>query len=129
MQKLARVFGAVLVAVGVLGFVPGITSSGNLLGIFQVDAIHNIFHLLTGVLAFVVANGAGTNARLYFQVVGVVYALATVVGFLQGDTVLGIMAVNGAGNVLHLVIAAVALYIGFGKKESAGGMGGVQGAV
>src|SRR3989344_7392693 len=119
MQKLARVFGYVFVAVGVLGFVPGVTSGGQLLGIFQVDTLHNIVHLLTGVLALVAASGAGTNARLYFQVFGVVYALVTVLGFLSGS-VLGMMT-NSADNVLHLVIAAVALYVGFGKKESAGG--------
>lgn len=125
MQKLARVFGYVFVAVGVLGFVPGVTTAdGQLLGIFQVDTMHNIVHLLSGVLALVAASGAGTNARLYFQVFGVVYALVTVLGFLSGS-VLG-MVTNGADNVLHLVIAAVALYVGFGKKESAGG---AQGAV
>ena len=120
MQKLARVFGYVFVAVGVLGFVPGVTTAdGQLLGIFQVDTTQNIVHLLSGVLALVAASGAGTNARLYFQVFGAVYALVTVLGFLSGS-VLG-MATNGADNVLHLVIAAAALYVGFGKKESAGG--------
>ena len=120
MQKLARVFGYVFVAVGVLGFVPGVTTaSGQLLGIFQVDGLHNIVHLLTGALALVAASGAGTNARLYFQVFGVVYALVTVLGFLSGS-VLGMMT-NGADNVLHLVIAADALYIGFGMKEEPAG--------
>ncbi|MDO8561444.1 MAG: DUF4383 domain-containing protein [bacterium] len=120
MQKLARIFGVVFVAIGVLGFVPGITSDGSLLGIFQVDTMHNIIHLITGVLAFWAASGAGKNARLFFQVFGVVYAIVTVVGFMQGDTVLGIIAVNMADNVLHLVIAVGALYVGFGMKEAAG---------
>jgi hypothetical protein len=43
-----------------------------------------------------------------------VYALVTVVGFVQGNTVLGILPVNLADNFLHLVIAAVSLYLGFG---------------
>lgn len=117
-QNLARIFGYVFVAVGVLGFVPGITSSaGNLLGIFQVDTLHNIVHLLTGVLALVVARGSGEGTRLYFQVFGVVYAIVTVLGFV-GGSVLG-MQMNGADNVLHLVIAVVALYAGFGKKNEA----------
>lgn len=127
MQKMAKVFGYVFLAIGVLGFVPGITSGGNLLGIFEVDAVHNIVHLLTGVLALWAASGAGTNARLFFQVFGVVYAVVTVVGFIQGSTVLGIMAVNGADNLLHLVVAAVALYYGFGRKEAAVGVAGAQG--
>ena len=120
MQKLARVFGYVFVAVGVLGFVPGVTTAdGQLLGIFQVDTMHNIVHLLTGVLALAAAMGTGAYVNLYFKVFGVVYALVTVLGFLSGS-VLG-MVTNGADNVLHLVIAAIALYVGFGKKESAGG--------
>jgi hypothetical protein len=60
---------------------------------------------------------------LYFQVFGVVYGLVTVVGFLQGDTVLGLIGVNMADNVLHLAIAAVALYAGFGMKEDRMAMG------
>lgn len=126
MQKLARVFGVVFVAIGVLGFVPGVTSNGSLLGIFQVDTMHNIVHLVTGVLAFVAASGAGNNSRLFFQVFGVVYAIVTVIGFMQGTSVLGIMAVNGADNILHLVLAAAALYLGFAKKESAVGTAGAM---
>lgn len=126
MQKLARVFGVVFVAIGVLGFVPGVTSNGSLLGIFQVDMMHNIVHLVTGVLAFVAASGAGNNSRLFFQVFGVVYAIVTVIGFMQGTSVLGIMAVNGADNILHLVLAAAALYLGFVKKESAVGAAGAM---
>lgn len=118
-QNLAKIFGWVLVAVGILGFVPGITSGGSLLGIFQVDATHNIVHLLTGVLALVAARGAGEYVRLYFQVFGVVYAAVAILGFLQGGSVLGLFGVNTADNLLHLVIAAIALYAGFGKKEAA----------
>jgi len=116
-QSLAKIFGYVLIAVGILGFVPGITSdAGNLLGIFHVDTLHNIIHLLTGVLALLAARGTGEYVRLYFQVFGVVYAIVAVAGFLQGDTVLGLFGVNTADNLLHIVIAAIALYAGFGKK-------------
>jgi hypothetical protein len=48
----AKLFGAVLVLVGILGFVPGITTDdGHLLGIFHVNAIHNIIHLASGAVA------------------------------------------------------------------------------
>ena len=60
---------------------------------------------------------AGFRARLYFKVFGIVYALITVLGFIQGNTVLGLMAVNMADNLLNLVIALVALWAGFGSKE------------
>lgn len=114
-QKLARIFGIVFVAVGVLGFIPGITSNGHLLGIFEVDMLHNIIHLLSGIVAFAVA-GSAKNATLYFKIFGVVYAVVAVVGLVQGDTVLGLISTNMADHVLHVVLAAALLYVGFGMK-------------
>lgn len=115
-QKLAWVFAAVFALVGILGFVPGITSNGHLLGIFEVDLIHNIIHLVSGIAFAFAARSSAATSRLTFKVFGGVYALVTIVGFVQGDTVLGLIGVNMADNVLHLAIAAVALAIGFGVK-------------
>lgn len=126
-QKLAWVFGIVFTLIGTLGFVPALTPEGNLLGVFTVDPLHNIIHLLSGILALG-AVLAGNYARLYFQVFGVVYGIVAVVGFMQGDSVLGLIMTNTADHILHLVIAAVALWAGFGMKE--GGMaGGMQPAI
>jgi hypothetical protein len=118
-QTLAWVFGAVFVLVGVLGFVPGITSDGHLLGIFEVDTLHNVIHLLSGVAALAAAWGM-YSARVYFKVFGVVYALVTVLGFIMGGSILGLIMVNMADNILHLAIAIVALYAGFWLKEGGG---------
>jgi hypothetical protein len=115
LKKLATVFGVVFILIGVLGFIPGVTSDGKLLGIFDVSTMHNIIHLLSGVAAFALATSE-KGAKTYFQVFGLVYALVTVVGFVQGDTVLGLIGVNTADNILHLAIAVVALYAGFGMK-------------
>lgn len=115
LTMLAKVFGVVFLLIGVLGFVPGITSDGLLLGIFEVDALHNIIHIITGGVALWASMTSTKAAKLYFQVFGVVYALVAVLGFLSGSF-LGMMTVNGADNVLHVVIAAVALYAGFGMK-------------
>ncbi len=61
LQKVAAAVGAVFLLVGILGFIPGITtnygamefaghqSDAMLLGIFQVSMLHNIVHLLFGV--------------------------------------------------------------------------------
>ncbi len=127
-QKLAWVFGIVLLLVGILGYVPGITSNGLLLGLFMVDGLHNIIHLLTGLLAVGAAWGTGAYSRLYFKVFGVVYGLVTILGFIQGDNVLGLFMVNTMDNLLHLVIAAVALWAGFFAKAEVPSMGGMQGA-
>ena len=115
-QKLAKLFAFVLVPVGILGFVPGITSGGLLLGIFEVNALHNIIHLATGLVAFAAASTAA-NSRLFFKVFGLVYALVTILGFTMGGDILGLIMVNMADNLLHIAITGVALYAGFGMKE------------
>lgn len=115
-QKLAKIFGIVFVLVGVLGFVPMATSGNLLLGVFEVDALHNVIHLATGLIAFWAA-GTVANSRLFFKVFGVIYALVTVLGFALGGNIAGLFMVNMADNILHLVIALVALYAGFMMKE------------
>lgn len=124
LKKAALYFGIVVLAVGILGFVPGITMENDegaklLLGIFHVDALHNVVHILTGAVA-IAASQSRNYARLYFQVFGVVYAIVTVIGFVQGDSVLGLFPVNLADNFLHVLIAAAALYLGFGTKAGGG---------
>jgi uncharacterized protein YacL len=115
-KKVAYVFGAVFVLLGLLGFFETFTPDGKLLGLFEVGTMHNIIHLLTGLLAFAFASSTEKTARMYFQIFGVVYGLVTVIGFIQGSTVLGLIGVNFADNVLHLVIAVTALYLGFGAS-------------
>lgn len=109
----AKIFGYVFIAIGILGFVPGITTDHHLLGIFHVNASHNIVHILSGAIALWAAKSAALS-RLYFRVIGVVYAFITVLGFFYGDKpLLGFIAHNTADILLHLVIAATALYLGF----------------
>jgi Domain of unknown function (DUF4383) len=69
-QKAAAIVGVVFLLVGVLGFIPGITtnfgdlsfaghnSAARLLGLFQVSILHNIVHLLFGIAGLVMARTA-----------------------------------------------------------------------
>src|SRR5262249_1718061 len=101
----AQVLGAVLLLVGILGFVPGLAPDGNLLGIFAVDGTHNVIHLLSGAVGLAAGFAAGSRyARFYALVFGTVYAAVTIVGFVQGTTVLGIIPVNLSDNLLHTLI-------------------------
>lgn len=116
LKTLSVVFGIVFLAVGVLGFVPGITSAdGHLLGIFHVNAVHNVVHLLSGAVALYAGMASVDAARWYFRVFGLVYAAVAALGFVYGDqAILGLVANNMADTFLHVVIAAAALVIGFG---------------
>lgn len=118
LRSAAKVFGYILLIIGILGFVPGITTDHHLLGIFHVNAAHNILHILTGALAVFAGNASQGASRTYFRVFGVIYALITILGFFYGDKpLLGIFAHNSADVLLHLVIAAVALYLGFAVRD------------
>lgn len=116
LTKLAWVFAAVFILAGVLGFIPGITTNGMLLGIFQVDMLHNLIHLISGIAAAVAASMSARAASMYFKGFGIIYAIVTVIGFVQMDTVLGLIMVNSADNLLHLVFTVALLGIGFGMK-------------
>jgi len=76
-------------------------------------------HLLSGVLALWAGMSSTAYARLYFRLFGVVYALVAVLGFLAGNAmVLGLISNNMADTALHVVIALVALTLGFLVKEA-----------
>lgn len=112
LTKAAYVFGVVFVVIGLLGFVPAAAPDGMLLGLFHVNALHNIIHLATGVVALFA--GYYHFPKYFFQLFGVIYAVVALLGFWYGAApILGIVANNMADAVLHVVIAATALYLGF----------------
>lgn len=123
LKNLSMVFGIVFLAIGILGFVPGITNDQDLLlGLFQVSALHNIIHILSG-LAAVIAAKSDEHAKLYFLVFGAVYTVVALAGWVQGDTVLGLIDVNTADNWLYTVLAAAILGTGLALKPKGAGSG------
>lgn len=109
-------FGVVLLVVGTLGFIPTFTPDGRLFGVFAVDALHNVVHVVTGVVAIGVGMRSVSASISFFQVFGVVYGLMTLLGLFYGNNeLLGIMAHNWADVWLHVLISGVALYLGFGR--------------
>jgi hypothetical protein len=120
-QRFAIIFGAIFLLVGIVSFVPGVTvfdlvDHGRLLGLFAVDGIHNGVHILTGAVAIVAGIGGVFASRMYFRIFGVIYGLVALLGFRYGNAALfGIMANSLPDAALHLLVAAVALFLGFGQ--------------
>ncbi len=113
----AKIFGFVFLVIGILGFIPGLTPDHKLLGIFEVNTLHNLIHLGSGIAALWTGYTSSRAARTYFQVFGVVYGLVTVSGLLYGDDeILGLVAHNMADFGLHLIISVAALILGFGSR-------------
>ena len=131
-QSIAALFGVVFLLVGVLGFVPGITthygdmsfaghdSSAKLLGVFQVSILHNIVHLLFGVAGIAMAKTWG-GARMYLIGGGVIYLVLWIYGLLvdKGGSA-NFVPVNTADNWLHLVLGVALL--GLGLVTTRGGV-------
>jgi hypothetical protein len=119
----AAVVGVVFLAIGVLGFIPGITtnygdmafagpdSEAMLLGVFQVSVLHNIVHLLFGVAGLALAFRAFT-AMLYLVVGGIIFLALWLYGLaIDHDADANFLPVNTADDWLHfgLGIGMVAL--------------------
>lgn len=118
-KSIMYVAGVVFIVLGLLGFV-----NDPILGIFDVDALHNIIHLASGILALVFASQGESQARSYALILGIVYALITILGFMTGaGKVLGLVTVNGADNYLHLVLAVVFLIVGLKKPAMSSSSG------
>ena len=117
LKTFAVLFGIAFVLIAVLGFVPRTAPEGMLFGIFHVNALHNIIHLSTGVIAFWVARKGAHACRNFYKFFGLVYALVAIAGFFYGDQdIFGMIATNNADNWLHALIAAVFLVLGYRKK-------------
>jgi Domain of unknown function (DUF4383) len=115
-KTIMYVAGAVFIVLGLLGFV-----NDPVLGIFDVNALHNIVHIASGVLALIFASQGESQARTFALILGIVYALVTVLGFLTGTgNILGLVATNGADNILHLVLAIVFIIVGLMKPKTGG---------
>lgn len=123
-RLVATIFGGVYVLVGLLGFaVTGgvgfiATEGGLLLGIFEVNPLHNVAHLLIGAALLIAGLASVTAAKLVNSIVGAVYLLLGIVGFFLVGTSLNILALNTFDHFLHLASALVLLGVGLAADRT-----------
>ena len=130
-KKLAIGFGVVFVLVGILGMLD--TAIVGSAGIFMTNALHDIVHLLIGIVLIGVALMAPDASATWLKIFGVVYLLLAVLGFLlipNGGSLLGLVDMNTADHVLHIVLG-VALFLagqmsGSKSMTSSPSMGGTM---
>ncbi|MEU7720473.1 DUF4383 domain-containing protein [Streptomyces tibetensis] len=129
-QQAALVTGLVFLVVGVLGFIPGVTtdygslefasheSGAELLGLFQVSILHNLVHLAYGLAGLMLA-GTAAGAYSYLLVGGAVYLVLWVYGLSVGhDSDANFVPLNSADDWLHFVlgIAMIGLALALGRR-------------
>jgi len=123
-QTVALVVGVVFLLVGIAGFIPGLTTSYDtmgmagmgsmamLLGIFQVSILHNLVHLAFGVVGILSARRA-RSAKRFLIVGGIVYALLWVYGLaIDPSSQANFVPLNSADNWLHLALAVGMILLG-----------------
>lgn len=123
-QVFGYVFGAVYLAVGMLGFaVTGgldvAATEGTRLVIFELNPLHNVVHIGVGGLLLAAAAAGARASRLMNILVGVVYLGVGIAGFFLVDTDANVLAINQADNGLHIASAALALAVGVLQREPA----------
>lgn len=120
-QIVAGVLGATLLLAGLVGFAADASFDtgsvdGDLLLGLEVNGWHNLVHAASGLLLLA---GLGSNARSrrVCKLFGVTYLVVTIVGLADGSDIVGLLPVNAADNVLHAVLALVALWAAAVSKD------------
>ena len=136
-QQAALAAGAVFLLVGIAGFIPGVTthydaltfaghhSGAQLFGLFEVSVLHNIVHLLFGILGLALFS-TFNGARGYLIASGVIYLVLFVAGMaIEPTSSTNVLPVNDADNWLHLglglALAAAGLILGRRGQGKIGG--------
>jgi hypothetical protein len=124
-QSAALLAGIVFLAVGILGFVPGVTthygdlsfaghdSGAKLFGVFQTSILHNIVHLLFGLVGIAMAR-TWEGGRTFLIGGGVIYLVLFVYGLVaHGSTGANFIPANSADNVLHAAFGVGMILLGY----------------
>jgi hypothetical protein len=128
LQKAARIVGIAFLAVGILGFIPGITtnyddlsfagneSDAELLGLFQVSILHNIVHLIFGVAGLLLSR-TWDGARNFLVGGGIIYlGLGLYDALVKQESSANFLPTNNADAWLHLALGVGMLALGLALR-------------
>ena len=132
-RTFAIVFGVIYLAVGLLGFFPPLLGApppdapqlavdsfyGYLLGLFPINLLHNLVHILIGIWG-IVAYKSFPAARGYARGLAIIYGVLTIMGLIPGlNTMFGLAPLFGHDIWLHAATAIIAAYFGWKAPEPA----------
>ena len=129
-STLAMAVSVVFLLIGVLGFIPGITtnygelyfaehdSMAKLFGVFQVSILHNLVHLAFGVVGLALARTVA-GARTFLIGGGVIYAVLWIYGVaVDQNSNANFVPFNTADNWLHFLLAVGMIALGLATGRS-----------
>ena len=115
-QWYCLLIGASLLLAGILGFIAESTFDtpasgrhgfGDLI-VFEVNGWHNLVHLASGVVLLAAAPRRA-SAKVIALAFGLTYGLVAIIGLIDGSDVLGLIPINGADNVLHVLLSLLGI--------------------
>jgi hypothetical protein len=129
LRYFALVLGLVYVLAGILGFVPGVVTppatdtvpptDGRLLGLFPINALHNIVHLAIGAWGVYAFSSTGA-ARGFARGIAIIYGVFTIMGVIPVlNTVFGLVPLYGHNVWLHALSALAGAYFGWFHRAAA----------
>jgi Domain of unknown function (DUF4383) len=120
-QLLATLVAATFVLVGIVGFIPGLTTNlydglelagdegdAKILGVFETSVLHNVVHLLTGLVGLALAR-TWSGARTFLVGGGIIYIALWLIGLLGG---LNWIPVDDPDDWLHFVLGVAMVGLG-----------------
>jgi hypothetical protein len=124
-RTFALILGIIYLLVGAAGLIPGLIQpmannpgvtinvlNGDLLGIFPVNIVHTVVHLVVGVWGLL-AYRSFDASRSFARAIGVIFLLLFIMGLVPGlNTLFGMAPLYGADVWLHLLTGLVGLYVG-----------------
>jgi len=131
----AKLFGVTFLLIGILGFIPGVTTPhvhpgmddvvvkqglGALMGLFPVNVLHNLFHGAFGIWGLAASRSSGASS-IYAKGVALIYAALSIFGLIPAAklwTTFGLIPLYGNDVWLHIVLAAIAAYFGFARRRT-----------
>jgi hypothetical protein len=117
-KKLAVIFGIIFVIIGLLGFLPGNGIFGHQDAFFLTDGIHDIIHILIGIV-LLVASRSQNISTMWLNIFGVFFLLLFLHGLFTPNQLLGFITQNAHDTWLHLALGIILLVAGFiGGKDN-----------
>lgn len=131
-RTFALVFGVAFLLIGISGFVPGLlqppheghpqisldTGYGQVFGLFPVNVLHNIVHILFGIWGLM-ASKSIAGAKTYGRATAIIYAVLTLAGLVPTlNTMFGLVPLFGNDVWLHALLAAIAGYFGWVHRDA-----------
>jgi Domain of unknown function (DUF4383) len=130
---IGTLFGAVYLLVGIIGFFwstgtafasPSVGGGHAIFGLFEVNPLHNVLHLIVGAALLIAGVSTASAAKATNTTIAVIYLLLGVVGFFlaapdNGDSALNFLSLNTPDHFLHLASGLVLLVTGVGADKRA----------